>query len=408
MTTPRWPFVLVLLVVVTASVAAQPLGTDVIASDWNGVVYRVPPTGPMTTIGTYARVMWSLTMDVGNQDLIAPISASGGYLARINLTSGLATTVAAVPTPFFAIVDQDGDYLVSTLGKDLLKVKRDGSAITTILSAMPNVPIPTRDKDSGDWILYSATNQLHRYTDDWSSVLATMTHSSIYVYEMVQDAQRPDVYLAAANLARYDPRTNKISVLSAVGPGILGDRGIVTDRAPGSNGAMIYLSSPALNSPTTLSSVIRLDRTGTVLGTVATLPAPVTGIVLDQSCNLGSQLMTFGNDRIIRVSFPTDAGKPFVVALGLSGFYPGVKLPDGRVIPLNLDPLVALTAGMSIPPAFTGNIGLLDAAGRATVTFNTNTLPVPPGMRIWAAGVTLDPAAPLGISQISAPLLFVL
>ena len=225
---------------------------------------------------------------------------------------------------------------------------------------------------------------------------------------MVQDPQTPDVYLAASNVARYDPRTNKVSVLSSVGPGILGDRGIVTDRAPGSNAAMIYVSSPTLNNPTTLSSLLRLDRNGTVLGTVVTLPAPVTGIVFDQSRNLGPQLQTFANDRIIHVSFPSDPGRAYVVALGMSGYFPGVILPDGRVISLNIDPLVALTAGTSLPPALMRNIGTLDARGRAVVTFNTNSLPVPPGMRIWALGLTLDAAAPLGISQISAPLLFVL
>ncbi len=225
---------------------------------------------------------------------------------------------------------------------------------------------------------------------------------------MTQDAQTPDIYLAASNLARYDPRTNKVSVLNSVGPGILGDRGIVTDRAPGSNGAMIYISSPTLNNPTTLSSVLRLDRSGTILGTVVTLPAPVTAIAFDQSRNLASQLQTIGNDRIIRVSFPGDGGKTYIVALGMSGFYPGITLPDGRVISLNIDPLVTLTAGSALPPFLTGNIGTLDARGRAVVMFNTNTLPVPPGMRVWAVGVTLDGAAPFGLSQISAPLLFVL
>jgi hypothetical protein len=119
-------------------------------------------------------------------------------------------------------------------------------------------------------------------------------------------------------------------------------------------------------------------------------------------------LQTIGNDRIIRVSFPSDAGKAYVVALGLSGFHPGLKLPDGRVIGLNFDALVGLTATGSIPPVFQGNIGTLDTAGRAFVTFNTNTLPLPPGLPIWAVAVTLDRAAPLGISQISAPLLIVL
>jgi len=408
MTHSRLLLVLPILLALTATAVSQPLGTDLIASDWNGVLYRIPPAGPMVTMGTYGRILWSMRMDSDNQHVIAAISASGGFLARINLATGSATTVQAIPSPFSVMVNQDGDYLVGTLNKDLLKVKRDGSGVSTILSAMPAVPVPTRDKDSGDWILYSKKNEILRYTSDWSIVLATIAHSSIYVYDMIQDPQTPDVYLAASNVARLDPRTNSVSVLTAVGPGILGDRGINTDRAPGASGAMLYVSSPALNNPTTLSSVLRLDRSGTVLGTVATLPAPVTGIVYEQSRNLGPRLQTFGNDRIIHVDFPTDARKAYIVALGYSGFYPGVTLPDGRTISLNFDPLVFLTAGTSLPPALMQNIGYLDAQGRAVVTFNTNTLPVPSGMLIWAVCVTLDSAAPLGISQISAPVLFVL
>lgn len=60
-----------------------------------------------------------------------------------------------------------------------------------------------------------------------------VTHASLYVYEMTQDAQTPDIYLAAGNLARCDPRKSAVSVLASIHPGFLGDRGIVTDRAPG-------------------------------------------------------------------------------------------------------------------------------------------------------------------------------
>ena len=113
------------------------------------------------------------------------------------------------------------------------------------------------------------------------------------------------------------------------------------------------------------------------------------------------------NDRVINVDFPGDAGRPYVVAFSQSGFSPGVPLPDGRTIPLNLDGLTLLTANVALPPFLTGNTGVLDGLGRATVRFNLNSLPVT-GLRLWAAAVTVDPNAPLGISQISAPLLFVL
>jgi len=166
-----------LFLVLAASAVSQPLGTDLIASDWNGVIYRVPPVGPMIIIGTYGRILWSMTMDADNQSVVAAISAAGGQLTRIDLTTGLAKTVHAVTSPFYVMMDQNGDYLVGTLGKDLLRVKRDGSAVNSILTGMPAVPVPTRDKDSGDWILYNKKNELLRYTFDWSNVQATIMHS---------------------------------------------------------------------------------------------------------------------------------------------------------------------------------------------------------------------------------------
>ena len=81
----------------------------------------------------------------------------------------------------------------------------------------------------------------------------------------------------------------------------------------------------------------------------------------------------------------------------------------GRVIPLSPDALTFLTASQSIPPLLAGNVGVLRATAEGVATLNVNSLGGSvKGLRVWVAALTLDPQAPLGISQISAPLLIVL
>lgn len=80
---------------------------------------------------------------------------------------------------------------------------------------------------------------------------------------------------------------------------------------------------------------------------------------------------------------------------------PGLPLPDGRVVPLALDPLFALTASPN--PILWPNVAAIDpATGLASCTVN-----IPPGISgalFFASSVTLDPLAPIGIGQIAPPL----
>ena len=132
-------------------------------------------------------------------------------------------------------------------------------------------------------------------------------------------------------------------------------------------------------------------------------------MIFDKSRNLGPELVQAPNHRRIQISFPGDGGKSYVLALSLTGCKPGIPLPDGRVIPLVPDKLTEATVRYVLPPLLTGNIGVLNTYDRALVTMNLNSLgSAVKGLRVWAAAITLDPAAPSGISQVSAPLLFVL
>jgi len=85
------------------------------------------------------------------------------------------------------------------------------------------------------------------------------------------------------------------------------------------------------------------------------------------------------------------------------GSSPGILLPDGRVIPLNPDPLfsLSLTPGNGV---FLNNTGTLSASGTAVVNIQIPNTAVLVDVRIIGAYVILQPTAPSGISAISCPM----
>ncbi len=98
------------------------------------------------------------------------------------------------------------------------------------------------------------------------------------------------------------------------------------------------------------------------------------------------------------------AGRSFVVAASLAGARPAAVLPDGRELFLRPDPLTALTAQGPLPPYFTGNVGALDARGRAQGRIDLSRFgPAVDGIVVHLCGVVLDPSAPSGIAWVLDP-----
>lgn len=113
-----------------------------------------------------------------------------------------------------------------------------------------------------------------------------------------------------------------------------------------------------------------------------------------QTARSGRQLQ-FG------LRFPVWPGRAYVAALGHSGVRPGLRLPDGRHIWLNPDPLVFATAQNLVPGIFRPGPGVLDANGLASGGI---TLPATPlGITVHLIAVVLDPAAPLGVAFVTEP-----
>lgn len=392
---------------------AQSLAGSFIVGERSGALVRIAPGGPSSTIGVYTTggSLNSIALDVGNDDVLATIddATSGGHLLRINLTTGTATTVAKGLGRVWSIkLDQNGDYLVGTfVGSPLMHVSRNGATVRTI-GTFRFAPLYEQDVSTGDWILSHAGGDLIHYEYDFSRVRTSIGHSSAYAYNMDRDPHQARIYVAAGDLIAYDPGPQIVTTLDPTGSGQgVSLRGIAVDRSPAANGALIYVGT----APTATSTDVHIhDRAGTNLGIAfSTTTSKASNFVAETSRNLWALMGTPPNDRFLVVSFPADAIKQYIVAFSLTGFTPNIPLPDGRIVPLTPDPLTQLTAAQSLPPLIVGNHGTLGTNGQAQARLNLNQLgSAVNGVRVWAVAVSLDPAAPLGIAQISAPIVLVL
>ncbi len=154
---------------------------------------------------------------------------------------------------------------------------------------------------------------------------------------------------------------------------------------------------------------IALD--GTVLSTVPIAALPYGrgwGMCRAAGQVLSARRTATPNRWDLRVNSPTDVGLPYAIALSATGFTPGIRV-GARTLALVPDALFALSIRGALGPLFTGNIGVLPAAGVANATLDLrrfgNALS---GLRVWAAAAIFDPAAPNGIRRITRPEILVL
>ncbi len=390
------------------TVRAQPLGTDLLVCDHVGTVFRITPSGQFFTIGSYGmpgRFMWDLTPDALDQNVIASFAASRlwtGELLSIDVTSGAATTLVTGIGAAKCVLDENGDFIVSGW-RDVVHVNRAGTA-TTLYTASAATPLVDRDVSTGNWLIGVGTDLLHY--DPSAATVRTINANPVGMFAMVADPTTTDAYSADFRIYRHDTTSGMTTMLPPLlGQNTVGDRAIVLDRAPGSAGELLYVNRLVGAQ----HRIQRVDRNGVVISSVGSFPNEITGIVFDRSRNLGPQLVTPPNDRVVHVGFANAVGRPFVVAFSLSGTTPGLRLPDGRRVALNADALTAATLVGPLSPWLSNNTGILDARGRASVTLRLNGFGNSiRGVRLWAVAIAFDPAAPLGISQISTPVVFVL
>lgn len=107
-----------------------------------------------------------------------------------------------------------------------------------------------------------------------------------------------------------------------------------------------------------------------------------------------------GSQATLRIRSAAESGLTYVCAFSASGSVPGIPLPDGRVVPLNIDAITLL----SLEPnngMFLGTVGLLDGLGTATVSINVPNAVALSGFGLQCAFIVFDPSTTSGIGTVS-------
>lgn len=389
--------------------AAQPFGTDMFVGDDQGNVYRVTPTGQITTLGDFAptgTVMWDLKLDADDRRLVASLAVGGlssGSLATIDIASAVATTISSGIGAFLTNLDENGNYVVSTRA-GVFTIDRNGQRIGTVFAG-GGVPLADRDVTTGNWIVADGLNVLH-YEPTMQRTVQTQTVTFSNHYTIFCDPTAAEAYLLTTTLHRID-LTNGF-VTTVAGSLLIrsaGDQVIAMDRPTSATPPSLFVH----NTVNSINTVHEMDRNGTMIRSISPFAGQVTGIAFDRGRNLAPIVNNAPNDRDLRVSFANAGGLLYTVVFSITGSTPSFRLPDGRLVPITPDTLTGLTLAGPVPPLITNNVNRLDATGRSVVSLNLNALGnAVNGIRLWAVGVVFDPNAPLGIAQISAPTVIVL
>lgn len=97
----------------------------------------------------------------------------------------------------------------------------------------------------------------------------------------------------------------------------------------------------------------------------------------------------------LQVSSPFEPGLDYVAALSFANA-PGIRLPDGRTMPLRND--IAFSVSLTMP----GFIGSLDANGAGAFQLQLPNVPWLRGVTLYAAAATSDATLPTLVRQVSA------
>jgi len=105
-----------------------------------------------------------------------------------------------------------------------------------------------------------------------------------------------------------------------------------------------------------------------------------------------------GQTALLDLTASRSAGRTYVVAAAL-GDHPGIPVKGPRTIPLNPDPL--FFSAFALPAIFKNFVGNLDGSGRGQAQVAIPDVGAIVGMTFYCAFLTLDPAAPAAIRDIS-------
>lgn len=212
-----------------------------------------------------------------------------------------------------------------------------------------------------------------------------------------------DWYSAADGVAQYQrvPANASSWQLGPAGPG-LSDVTAEHFAAPGEG--LFVAADDAVRA----LAYIDVTRNATVVlhqGNASTMPTAAAELTLLGGRDLCSVRTAKGTwDLRIDPGTPALANKTFLCVASILPPTAPIAVPDGREVFIGFDPLMMATVMGPMPPFFTGNIGSLDAFGRASATVDFSSVGGQlNGFVLHFCAIILDPAAPSGIAWVTNP-----
>jgi len=387
---------LVALLFVSATLAAQPYGTDLFASSTSRFLIRITPTGRVTTVVSgIAAIMNMVAMDNDNQSVVI-CQTSPPVLYRVDPLQNVivGTIFQGAPLSYIQYFNPTttGDFLLAEQLTAWI-IKGDGSAATSIRSGAPFQYLQgcIQDLNTGHYAMGDINADAIFLVANDGTLVTTYAIPGANPFSLTQD-HRDGAFIVGHGGGGRVFRVDTLGQITTVFSASANFNAICFDRWSG-NGEIV--------GGTTV--VYRMTIGGVVVTTHTGIPSTNSGMCFDQGRNIVPVKVGSPNHYRIDINFPGKGGKPFLLAMSLTGFAPGIPV-GGRTVQLVPDDVFVLSVQGLLAPYLTNNLGLLDPFARASATLDLRAFgKLLSGLRVWTAAVVVDPRAPGNLSVISKP-----
>lgn len=412
------------------SVSAQAYTGDfIVAGSWyltGDAIARVSRTnGAATTfVPSISQVQQAHHADIIQAEDNASfyvLSEAERVVCRFDKNGGSLVTVfdgrAILTGPRDLLMDDRGDLII-TDDAGVFRLELATLKVTTLLkpASVGAVLATTQNIDDGKFLVGGVGGlvQLDQLSGTTTSLIG-LPGSSGFRYHMAQEPALGRLYAGTCCgtgngqvMLRFDLQNLESTIVVGAHPVARAAYAHRFDRRVRTAGDhMIYSSVSGFAIPGNASGLFAFDEAGnvtslTVYGTPALGVLTSWGLEIEGSRNVACLRTGPVNDREIRLSFPDQPGRPYLIALGLSGVRPGVPLGDGRQIHLRPDAAMFLSLAGGIPGVWNPGPGVLDPQGRALAALRLTAFGRGlRGVPIWVSALVIDPAAPKGVAAIA-------
>jgi hypothetical protein len=391
---PSATAVAILVVWLGTVVRAQPSAGDLVVAGADSLLDgHIKRIDAQSGVSVMARIQGAfptaLTLAPDNRHLIVALGVSPYVLIRV-APDGTISTLLTVAEPVQALdLDHSGRLVAvaGTLKGRLFEIDPSRRAVIT-LHQTPDVPAAGAvDRETGDLDFGRRSPvpfSLFRFDPVLKAVTTVASNLGDVATSMISDPETGEMLVSfsgpAGKLIRVDASGRSSTVMPAAYA-----RAIKVAQ----DGTLWVLHQQG-----SFSGVTRYDRAGKPLKSVPFISLlGTTGLEIYGGRPLhGSGTAQVGTRYGLQIDLPESSARGKAYALAASfGQRPPIRLPGGSTLYLRVDPLLLISARNALP-LFGGFQGMLDANGHGAAFVDIPSWAR--GLRLYFAGVVLDPRAP--------------